>query len=148
MHAPTPVPHTRIPRFAFPLSTSAQTFCAMSGKSTGSALCVPQSVTLCPQDLSKAITGPFIGNPAWSHPIASGIFASACFTGAPAAAGAAAALLKNILRRIFSAMLPPTASYLPPRTVSTARRLHQTSRAPRHRRLRLTPSPRPRRDMT
>src|SRR5262245_24791563 len=39
MHAPTPVPHTIMPRSALPLRTASQTKRAISGKSIGSRLC-------------------------------------------------------------------------------------------------------------
>ena len=48
IHAPTPVPQTKMPRAAEPLRTRSQTRFAMSGKSTGAGSYDPQSSTVCP----------------------------------------------------------------------------------------------------
>ena len=64
IEALTPVPQTMIPRPASPLRTGSHTSSAMSGKSRGSGLSVPTSMTSCPHERKVSTTGPFKGNPA------------------------------------------------------------------------------------
>src|SRR4051794_28343982 len=70
MAAPTPVPHTRIPRSAFPPVTRSVTRRVMTGKSTGVSSVVPTSITSWPSRRTWSTTWGFSENPAWSFPTA------------------------------------------------------------------------------